>query len=148
MKVLPLPTLFLASSILPTSFAVLDAEGGEGITDVVAGLRGSNKVLKGSERRLWLNDGSEESQAATGLIHGNLVIAISRNPSLKDELRNEAIFGSALAYSNGDIHKVPKIAAQIAVAQVIAGATVDKIFRYGLEGLEEFEEFEGFEDLP
>lgn len=139
MKVLP--TLFLASSILPTILG----EEGTGDAAVVAGLRGSNKVLKGSERRLWLNDGSEESQAAAGLIYGNLLIGVSRNPSLKDDLEKEAIFGSALAYSNGDIHKVPAIAAQIAIAQAITGATLDKISKSSLEELEELEEFG---DLP
>jgi len=146
MKVLP--TLFLASSFLPTSFAVIGETGEVGAGEVgavLAGLRGSNKVLKGSERRLWLNDGSEESQAATGLIVGNLLIGVSRNPSLKDELKKIAIFGSALAYSNGDIHKVPAIAAQIAEAQAFTGATLDKIFKSSLEELEEFEEFG---DLP
>ena len=142
MKVLP--TLFLASSFLPTSFADYIEEGSDKRA-VLAGLRGSNKVLKGSERRLWLNDGSEESQAATGLIYGNLVIGVSRNPSLKDELNKEAIFGSALAYSNGDIHKVPTIAAEIAVAQRETFAAVDKIFKSSLEQLEVLEEFG---DLP
>ncbi|KAL7454744.1 hypothetical protein ACHAWC_007186 [Mediolabrus comicus] len=106
MKVLA--TLFLASSILhPTSF-VVSAEDGMADGNVIAGLRG----LRGS------NKSSEGAEAAIGLIYGSYFESLARNPSLKDELKKEAIIGSAIAYS-GAIDEVPVIAAKIAEAYTV-----------------------------
>ena len=55
----------------------------------------SNPIIKGSEKA-----------DAIGTIYGSLVIGVSRNPSLKDELFKLATLGHAAALAGDDVDEI------------------------------------------
>ena len=63
----------------------------------------------------WSNPlkGAENKADAIATIYGSLIIAVSRNPPLKDELFEVATFGHAAALAGDDVDKIDDIALDI-----------------------------------
>ncbi len=53
---------------------------------------------------------------AIGTIHAALIIGVSRNPSLRDELMKIAFFGHASVLAGGDLEMTPDILSDLLVA--------------------------------
>lgn len=102
-KCFALTFVFLCVSLAPTSSQVFLEEGVYAI--------GSKNTQNKENRRLqnWNNNNNNNNRRqkccpedAIGTVYGSLVIAISRNPSLSDELLKTAIIGHASILAGND----------------------------------------------